>query len=161
MLLAFLAFVYMINYFLAYIGDITSLNNLINSSSEGQFNKLSMEYLLGQIFRIFAFMIGVGWNESVLVGSLLGQKFVLNEFIAYVNLAEIKEAGLLSEKSIIISTYSLCGFANFSLIAIQIGGIGSMAPTRQEDISKLGIKALVAATLATLLTGNIAGYVMI
>ena len=161
MLLAFLAFVYMINYFLAYIGDITSLNNLINSSSEGQFNKLSMEYLLGQIFRIFAFMIGVGWNESVLVGSLLGQKFVLNEFIAYVNLAEIKEAGLLSEKSIIISTYSLCGFANFSSIAIQIGGIGSMAPTRQEDISKLGIKALVAATLATLLTGNIAGYVMI
>ena len=106
-------------------------------------------------------MIGVGWNESVLVGSLLGQKFVLNEFIAYVNLAEIKEAGLLSEKSIIISTYSLCGFANFSSIAIQIGGIGSMAPTRQEDISKLGIKALVAATLATLLTGNIAGYVMI
>ena len=111
-----------------------------------------MEFLLGQVFRVFAFMIGIDWNETVLVGSLLGQKFVLNEFIAYVNLAEMKTAGLLSEKSILISTYALCGFANFSSIAIQIGGIGSMAQSRQKDISKLGLRALLAATLATLLT---------
>ena len=119
-----------------------------------------MEFLLGQVFRLFAFMIGIDWNETVLVGSLLGQKFVLNEFIAYVNLAEMKTAGLLSEKSILISTYALCGFANFSSIAIQIGGIGSMAQSRQKDISKLGLRALLAATLATLLTGNIAGFII-
>ncbi len=160
MLLAFLAVVYMLNYFLDFFGDITTINQWIKSSSGGQFNKLSMEFLLGQIFRLFAFMIGINWNETVLVGSLLGQKFVLNEFIAYVNLAEMKASGLLSEKSILISTYALCGFANFSSIAIQIGGIGSMAPSRQKDISKLGLRALIAATLATLLTGNIAGFII-
>ena len=160
MLLAFLAVVYMLNYFLEFFGDITTINQWIKSSSGGQFNKLSMEFLLGQIFRLFAFMIGINWNETVLVGSLLGQKFVLKEFIAYVNLAEMKASGLLSEKSILISTYALCGFANFSSIAIQIGGIGSMAPSRQKDISKLGLRALLAATLATLLTGNIAGFII-
>ena len=160
MLLAFLAVVYMLNHFLSYVGDVTSINNLIQSSSNGQFDKLSMEYILGQIFRVFAFIIGISWNESALVGSLLGQKFVLNEFIAYVDLSQMKMDGVLSEKSIIISTYALCGFANFSSIAIQIGGIGSMAPSRQEEISRLGIRALIAATLATLLTGNIAGIVM-
>ena len=160
MLLAFLAVVYMLNYFLEFFGDITSINEWIKASSNGQFNKLSMEFLLGQVFRVFAFMIGIDWNETVLVGSLLGQKFVLNEFIAYVNLAEMKTGGLLSEKSILISTYALCGFANFSSIAIQIGGIGSMAQSRQKDISKLGLRALLAATLATLLTGNIAGFII-
>ena len=160
MLLAFLAVVYMLNYFLEFFGDITSINEWIKASSNGQFNKLSMEFLLGQVFRVFAFMIGIDWNETVLVGSLLGQKFVLNEFIAYVNLAEMKTDGLLSEKSILISTYALCGFANFSSIAIQIGGIGSMAQSRQKDISKLGLRALLAATLATLLTGNIAGFII-
>ena len=160
MLLAFLAVVYMLNHFLTYVGDITNLNNIIQTTSNGQFDKLSMEYILGQVFRIFAFMIGISWNESALVGSLLGQKFVLNEFIAYVDLSQMKMEGVLSEKSIIISTYALCGFANFSSIAIQIGGIGSMAPSRQEEISKLGFRALIAATLATLLTGNIAGIVM-
>ena len=160
MLLAFLAVVYMLNHFLTYVGDITNLNNIIQTTSNGQFDKLSMEYILGQVFRIFAFMIGISWDESALVGSLLGQKFVLNEFIAYVDLSQMKMDGVLSEKSIIISTYALCGFANFSSIAIQIGGIGSMAPSRQEEISKLGFRALIAATLATLLTGNIAGIVM-
>ena len=160
MLLAFLAVVYMLNHFLTYVGDITNLNNIIQTSSNGQFDRLSMEYILGQVFRVFAFMIGISWDESALVGSLLGQKFVLNEFIAYVDLSKMKMEGVLSEKSIIISTYGLCGFANFSSIAIQIGGIGSMAPSRQEEISKLGFRALIAATLATLLTGNIAGIVM-
>ena len=160
MLLAFLAVIYMLNHFLTYVGDITNLNNIIQTSSNGQFDRLSMEYILGQVFRVFAFMIGISWDESALVGSLLGQKFVLNEFIAYVDLSKMKMEGVLSEKSIIISTYALCGFANFSSIAIQIGGIGSMAPSRQEEISKLGFRALIAATLATLLTGNIAGIVM-
>ena len=159
MLLAFLAGVYMLNHFLTYIGDITNLNIIIQTTSNGQFDKLSMEYI-GTSLQFFAFMIGISWDESALVGSLLGQKFVLNEFIAYVDLSQMKMEEVLSEKSIIISTYALCGFANFSSIAIQIGGIGSMAPSRQEEISKLGFRALIAATLATLLTGNIAGIVM-
>lgn len=161
MLLSFIAIVYMLNYFLSYIGEITALNNLIQVSSSGQFDSLSLEYILGQIFRIFAWFIGVSWNETILVGSLLGQKFVLNEFIAYVDLASLKSSGLLSQKSIIISTYALCGFANFSSIAIQLGGIGTMAPERQKDLSKIGFKALLAATMATLLTANIAGVIMI
>ena len=101
--------------------------------------------------------MGVDWSETILVGSLLGQKTVINEFVAYLSLSEMKGDGLLSNKAIIISTYALCGFANFSSIGIQIGGIGSMAPKRQSDLSRLGIKALMAATLATMMTATIAG----
>jgi CNT family concentrative nucleoside transporter len=101
--------------------------------------------------------MGVEWAETLQVGSLIGQKTVINEFVAYLSLADMKAAGALSEKSIVISTYALCGFANFSSIAIQIGGIGSLAPNRQGDLSKLGVKALMAATLATMMTATIAG----
>jgi CNT family concentrative nucleoside transporter len=111
------------------------------------------------VFRIFAFCIGVSWNESLYVGSLLGQKMVINEFVAYLDLASLKASGVLSEKSIRISTYALCGFANLSSIAIQIGGIGGMAPNRQGDLSKLGLKAMIAASLATLMTATIAGAI--
>ena len=109
------------------------------------------------MFRVFAFAMGVSWSEALQVGSLLGQKMVINEFVAYLSLADMKTAGLLSEKSIVISTYAICGFANFSSIAIQIGGIGGMAPNRQSDLSILGLRALIAASLATMLSGTIAG----
>lgn len=99
----------------------------------------------------------MSWEESLHVGSLLGQKLVINEFVAYLDLANMKNAGILSEKSIRIATYALCGFANFSSIAIQIGGIGGMAPGRQGDLSRLGLKAMIAASLATMLTATIAG----
>ena len=115
---------------------------------------------LPEVVKHIAFAIGVDWSESVLVGSLLGQKTVINEFVAYLSLADMKAAGVLSEKSIVISTYALCGFANFSSIAIQIGGIGGMAPNRQADLSKLGFRALVAATLATMMTAAIAGAIL-
>ena len=101
--------------------------------------------------------MGVDWAETISVGSLLGQKIVINEFVAYLSLADMKMAAGLSDKSIVISTYALCGFANFSSIAIQIGGIGGMAPNRQADLSRLGMKALLAATLATMMTATIAG----
>src|SRR5690606_35918089 len=116
-----------------------------------------LQYIFGQIFRVFAFIMGVEWSETIYVGSLLGQKLVINEFVAYLGLAEMKSMSVLSEKSIIISTYALCGFANFSSIAIQIGGIGSMAPNRQGDLSRLGLRALMAASLATMMTATIAG----
>lgn len=160
MLLAFIAVIYAINWILVDgIGAITGLNEVIQRNTNGAFNGLSLQYILGQIFRVFAFMMGVEWSDTLQVGSLLGQKMVINEFVAYLDLAEMKQAGLLSEKSIRIATYALCGFANFSSIAIQIGGIGGMAPERQGDISKMGLRAMVAATLATMMTATIAGAI--
>jgi len=161
MLLAFIALIAAINYILMALGDVTGLNAVIISSTNGSFDGFSLEYILGQFFRIFAFVIGVDWNESLQVGSLLGQKVVVNEFVAYLGLSEFVAEGALNEKSIVIATYALCGFANFSSIAIQIGGIGGMAPTQQGNISKLGLRALFAATLATMMTASIAGALMV
>lgn len=158
MLLAFIAVIYALNWILVDgIGELLGLNQWVQSSTNGDFDGFSLQYILGQFFRIFAFLMGVDWSETVKVGSLLGQKTVINEFVAYLSLSEMKASGILSEKAIIISTYALCGFANFSSIAIQVGGIGVMAPNRQGDISKLGVRALVAATLATMMTATIAG----
>ncbi|HNP17707.1 MAG TPA: nucleoside transporter C-terminal domain-containing protein [Fulvivirga sp.] len=158
MLLAFIAIIYAINWILVDgIGSWTGLNDFVVSSTGGTFTGFSLEYILGQGFRVFAFIMGVDWSETISVGSLLGQKIVINEFVAYLSLADMKHAAMLSEKSIVISTYALCGFANFSSIAIQIGGIGGMAPTRQGDLSRLGMRALLAATLATMMTATIAG----
>ena len=162
MLLAFIAIIYALNWILVDgIGAVTGLNAYVQQSTNGAFDGFSLQYILGQVFRLFAFAIGVDWSESILVGSLMGQKVVINEFVAYLSLADLKASGLLSEKSIVISTYALCGFANFSSIAIQIGGIGSMAPARQADLSRLGFRALVAATMATMMTAAIAGAILI
>lgn len=158
MLLAFIAVIYSLNWILVDgIGEWTGLNQWVVQSTNGAFNGISLQYIFGQVFRVFAFLMGVDWAESVQVGSLLGQKLVINEFVAYLSLADMKAAGVLSEKSIIVATYALCGFANFSSIAIQVGGIGGMAPSRQGDLSRLGPRALLAASLATMLSGTIAG----
>jgi CNT family concentrative nucleoside transporter len=158
MLLAFIAVIYSLNWILVDgIGEWTGLNSFVIASTDGVFDGFSLQYILGQLFRVFAFIMGVEWSETLQVGSLIGQKTVINEFVAYLSLADMKSAGDLSEKSIVIATYALCGFANFSSIAIQIGGIGSLAPNRQGDLSKLGLKALMAATLATMMTATIAG----
>lgn len=134
-------------YSFTYAGDI-------NNDGSG-----FLDYLLGQLFRVIAFIIGVDWAETIQVGSLLGKKIVVNEFVAYLDLSEMKTIGVLSNQSILISTYALCDFANFSSIAIQIGGIGTLVPSQQENLSRLGMKALLAATLATLLTATIAGMI--
>jgi CNT family concentrative nucleoside transporter len=159
MLLAFIAIILAVNWVLSGVGDIIGVNELIAGSTNNAYSGLSLEYLLGQVFRFFAWAMGVDWSESLQVGSLLGKKMVLNEFLAYSDLTAFKEGGYLSEKSIIISTYALCGFANFSSIAIQIGGIGGMAPERQGDLSRLGMRAMLAAFLATMMTGTIAGAI--
>lgn len=159
MLLAFIAIILAINWGLTGLGDMINVNTIIKESTNDAYNGLSLEYLLGQVFRIFAFFMGVDWSESLQVGSLLGKKMVLNEFLAYTDLAAFKEKGFLSEKAILISTYALCGFANFSSIAIQIGGIGGMAESRKSDLSKLGFKAMLAAFLATMMTATIAGAI--
>src|SRR5690606_562726 len=158
MLLAFIAIIYALNWVLVdFIGAYTGLNEFVVRTTQGAYNGFSLQYILGQVFRVFAFVIGVDWNEALHVGSLLGQKVVINEFVAYLDLTRMKEAGILSEKAIRISTYALCGFANFSSIAIQIGGIGGMAPARQGDLSRLGLRAMVAASLATMMSGAVAG----
>jgi CNT family concentrative nucleoside transporter len=159
MLLAFIAIILALNWGLAGVGDVIGINDWIRTSTNNAYSGLSLEYLLGQVFRFFAFAMGVNWSESLQVGSLLGKKMVLNEFLAYSDLTAFKTSGFLSEKSVIISTYALCGFANFSSIAIQIGGIGGMAPNRQVDLSRLGMKAMLAAFLATMMTGTIAGAI--
>jgi len=158
MLLAFIAVIYAVNWVLVdFIGHYTGLNEFVVSSTNGAFDGFSLQYILGQVFRVFAFCIGVSWDESLYIGSLLGQKMVINEFVAYYDLGTMKAAGALSPKAVLIATYALCGFANFSSIAIQIGGTGGMAPSRAQDISRLGMRAMIAATLATMMTATIAG----
>lgn len=160
MLLAFIAIIFALNWVLVdMIGAVTGLNQWVVDTTGGAYQGFSLQYILGQIFRVFAFAMGVDWGESLQVGSLLGQKMVINEFVAYLDLSNMKAQGLLSEKSIRIATYALCGFANFSSIAIQIGGIGGMAPGRQSDLSRLGLRAMIAASLATMMTATIAGAI--
>jgi len=162
MLLVFIAFITMINYFLKdFFGDITGLNNSIISFTDGQYTGLTLEFLLGYMLAPLTWLMGVCKEDMILVGQLLGEKTILNEFVAYISLSDLKESGrFFEEKSIIISTYILCGFANFLSIGIQIGGIGSLAPNRTSDLSKLGILALIAGTLASLLTAVIVAAIL-
>jgi CNT family concentrative nucleoside transporter len=119
----------------------------------------SLDILLGWVFKPIAWAMGVSWKDASLVGNLLGTRMVLNEFIAFLNLGKIAE-GVLDPRSKIIATYALCGFANFSSIAIQIGGIGSLAPSRRGDLARLGLRAMIAGTLANFLTATIAGVLL-
>ena len=114
--------------------------------------------LIGLVLQFVAFGIGVPWEDALSFGSLLGVKVVLNEFVAYTEMGTLVEVGkILNEKTILMVTYALCGFANFSSIAIQIGGIGPLAPDRKSDIAALGIKAVIGGVLATLMTATLAG----
>jgi CNT family concentrative nucleoside transporter len=119
------------------------------------YQDVTIEFFLGYLFAPFAYIIGVPVNEMLQAGSFIGQKIVVNEFFAYVNFVEIKET--LSPVTQAIVTFALCGFANLSSIAILLGGIGSMAPNRRHDIAKLGMRAMLAATLANLMSAAIAG----
>lgn len=159
MLLAFIAMILALNWMLSGIGEWAGINEWIRTSTSGAYKGLGLEYILGQVFRFFAFSMGVDWSESMLVGSLLGKKMVLNEFLAYADLSTFKAGGYLSEKSVLISTFALCGFANFSSIAIQIGGIGGMAENRKPDLSRLGMRSMFAAFLATMMSATIAGAI--
>jgi CNT family concentrative nucleoside transporter len=159
MLLVFTALIAVVNFGLKdLIGEYTGLNSIIESSSNGRYDGFSMQYILGNVFAPVAWIIGVHADDIVLVGQLLGEKTILNEFIAYGSLKDLKEAGkIMHPKSIIIATYALCGFANFASIGIQIGGIGVLAPGQRKTLAAFGIKALIGGTCAALLTATIAG----
>ncbi len=148
MLLAFIALIAMIDYPLNWIGEISGFE-----SATGRM--LSLSTIFGYALAPLAWVIGVPWQDAIAVGSLIGEKVVTNEFVAYAHLKEIQ--GSLSPKALLISTYALCGFANFSSIAIQIGGIGGIAPERRSDLARLGLLAVMGGTLATMMTATIAG----
>lgn len=159
MLLVFTALIAVVNFGLKdIIGEYSGLNSVIAESSNGRYDGFSMQYILGNLFAPIAWIIGVHTDDIVLVGQLLGEKTILNEFIAYGSLKDLKEAGkIMHPKSIIIATYALCGFANFASIGIQIGGIGVLAPSQRKTLAAFGIKALIGGTCAALLTATIAG----
>ena len=146
----------LINAILNSIGYYTGLNELI-SSGNGIYKSLSLEMIFGYLFSPIAWLIGIPFEDILLAGQLLGEKTVANEFIAYESLGTMIKNNLIGEKTRIMATYFLCGFANFLSIGIQIGGIGAIAPDRRSDLAKLGIKALIAGTIASLLTAVIVG----
>lgn len=159
MLLTFTALIYMTNYmFYEFIGSWTGLNNLIAEQTDGRYDGFTLQFILGMIFSPMAWILGVPSEDIVLVGQLLGEKTILNEFFAYASLGGFKDGELfVSEKSIIIATYALCGFANFASIGIQIGGIGAIAPSQRKVLSSFGIRALIGGTIAAFMTATIAG----
>jgi CNT family concentrative nucleoside transporter len=162
MLLVFVAFIAMLNGIFGFIGDITNLNQFIAANTS--FEKLSLEAILGTIFAPLMWLIGVANEDIALMGQLLGIKLASSEFVAYTQLATLKDLTsaphLGYQKSIIMATYMLCGFANFASIGIQIGGIGSLAPGQRKTLSEFGMKAVLGGSLASLLSATIAGMIL-
>ena len=158
MLLVFTAMIAMVNYVLGDLfGAWTGLNGVVDANFE-QFSQFNLEFILGIIFAPIAWLLGVDWADSMIVGQLLGIKTTINEFVGYAQLEGVKDQ--LSDKSLLIATYALCGFANFASIGIQIGGISAIAPGQRKILTELGIKALIGGTIASFLTAAIAGILV-
>jgi CNT family concentrative nucleoside transporter len=148
LLIAFVALIAMLNSLVGWVGGLLG------------FPDLTLQWILGVLFAPFALLMGIPWSEAVQVGSLLGVKTVLNEFLAFRDLGALIEAGALSRRSIVIASYALCGFANFGSLAILLGGVGGMAPSRRGDLARLGLRSILAGTLATMMTGCVAGILL-
>ena len=162
MLLVFIAFIAMFNYGFGKLGSVSGLNSWIVSNTPYQ--SLSLEFMLGYVFAPLMWLIGVAKEDMALMGQLLGIKLAASEFVGYIQLAELKDIASVThfkfEKSIIMATYMLCGFANFASIGIQIGGIGSLAPGQRKTLSEFGMRALIGGTIASLLSATIAGMII-
>lgn len=146
MLLAFISLIFLVNMIIGWVGGVFGIE------------ALTLEQLLGYLFAPIAFLIGVPWSEALQAGSFIGQKFVLNEFVAYTSFAP--EIAQLSPKSVVIISFALCGFANLAAIALLIGGLGGIAPSRRQDLAEMGFRAVIAATLANLMSAAIAGMLV-
>ena len=161
MLLVFVAFIAMFNGILGWLGGFTTINSWVAANSS--YDQLSLEAILGTVFAPLMWLIGVAKEDMMMMGQLLGIKLVASEFLGYIQLADLKNVAnathLTYEKSIIMATYMLCGFANFASIGIQIGGIGSLAPSKREMLSRYGVKALIGGTLASLVSATIIGAI--
>ena len=162
MLLVFLAFIAMLNGILGWVGSFGNINSWLQDQTA--YDSLSLEFILGYAFAPLMWLIGIAKEDITLMGQLLGIKLVASEFIGYIQLAELKNplevVHLKYEKSVIMATYMLCGFANFASIGIQVGGIGCLAPGQRKTLSELGIKALVGGSIASLLSAVIAGLII-
>ncbi|MAX70665.1 MAG: Na+ dependent nucleoside transporter [Flavobacteriaceae bacterium] len=162
MLLVFVAFIAMINGILGWVGDVTTLNSWMAANTP--YPEFSLEAILGTVFAPLMWLIGVAKEDIMMMGQLLGIKLAASEFVGYIQLADLKNVSnathLTYEKSIIMATYMLCGFANFASIGIQIGGIGSLAPGQRKQLSKFGMKALIGGTIASLISATIAGMII-
>jgi len=161
MLLVFIAFIAMFNFISSKIGSWTHLNEKVFELTNGQYKVLSLQFILGYLFAPLMWLIGVNVHDIAIVGRLLGEKLIMTEFIGYVSLADLKEAGaFFQEKSIIMATYMLCGFANFASVGIQIGGIGALAPNKRLLLTQYGMRALLGGTLASLMSATIVGIIL-
>jgi CNT family concentrative nucleoside transporter len=161
MLLAFIALIAVLNALISLGSDFTRLTDFLQSRhalAAGE--KLTLQTILGWILAPLAWLMGVPWKDAPEIGSLLGIKTAVNEFVGYLQMSTMVTTENLSPRSVIIATYALCGFANFSSIAIQIGGIGGLAPNRRHDLAKLGFRAMIAGTLASFMTATIAGMLV-
>ncbi|WP_338731692.1 nucleoside transporter C-terminal domain-containing protein [Mangrovimonas cancribranchiae] len=162
MLLVFVAFIAMFNGILGWVGDVSTINTWISNNTN--YSSLSLELILGYIFAPLMWLIGVAKEDMMMMGQLLGIKLAASEFIGYIQLRDLKDVTnsthLTYEKSVIMATYMLCGFANFASIGIQIGGIGSLAPGQRKTLSKFGMKALIGGTIASLVSATIAGMII-
>ena len=162
MLLVFVAFIAMINGILGWVGDVTTMNNFMVAYTP--YEKLSLEAILGTVFAPLMWLIGIAKEDVMMMGQLLGIKLAASEFVGYIQLADLKNVAntthLTYNKSVIMATYMLCGFANFASIGIQIGGIGSLAPGQRKTLSEFGMKALIGGTIASLISATIAGMII-
>ncbi|OJY93628.1 MAG: Na+ dependent nucleoside transporter [Sphingobacteriales bacterium 40-81] len=161
MLIVFTAMMYVVNALLGWAGNITNINAQIATATGGRYNELSLQMIFGYVFAPVAWLIGVAKADMVAIGQLLGEKTILNEFVAYISLGKMKADNVITDpKSLLIATYALCGFANFASIGIQIGGISQLAPNQRRNLTELGVKALIGGTIACLMCGCIAGMLM-
>jgi CNT family concentrative nucleoside transporter len=161
MLLVFFAFIALFNFVFLKVGGWTGLNPVIATATGGNYQGLTLEFLLGHLFAPLMWLIGVAGEDITLTGRLVGEKIIASEFVGYESLATLKAAGAFAEqRSIVMATYMLCGFANFASIGIQIGGIGSLAPGKREWLSAFGLRALLGGTLASLLSATIVGMLV-
>jgi CNT family concentrative nucleoside transporter len=160
MLIGVIALIALIDALLGYFGHFLSWTGLSLNAIGLNLDNLRLKDVVGAFFSLFAIVMGVPVSESLSVGSLMGTKMVINEFVAYSDLSPMIAQGVLSAKSIVIASFALCGFANFSSVAIQLGGIGAIAPTRKADLARLGLKAMLCGTMASYISASLAGILM-